>query len=214
MTTLVTFGDSWPQGGELEHPELPYGELLSDMLKFNEYYNYGTAGASLEHMIAQLIDFNSKNKKDVVAIFFLTNPARSIYWPSGMSWSWQSQERAHWPADAKDTIKELFLHFHDHDNTRANCTISLLQNMCKQLGYNDYYFSGWVRYNNWLPGINTDKIWKAGEETAADWFGATNHNGEHLLDVSDNRYIRPKFAHPNQIGHELIAKTLADWINE
>lgn len=212
MTTMVTFGDSWPQGGELKYPAVPYGNILADILEFDEYYNYGTAGASLEHMVEQLIDFKNKNKQDVVAIFFLTNPARSIYWPNGMSWSWQSKERAHWPGDAKDTIKELFLHFHEHDNIRANCTISLLQNMCKQLGYNDYYFSGWVRYNSWLPGINTDKIWKGGDETAADWFGATDHNGEHLLNVSDNKYIRPNFAHPNQLGHKLIAKTLAQWI--
>jgi hypothetical protein len=212
MTTLVTFGDSWPQGGELNYPDVPYGELLSNMLQFDYYYNYGTAGASLEHMIEQLIDFKNKNKNNVTAVFFLTNPARSIYWPKGMSWSWQSNERQHWPDDALDTVKELFLHFHEYDNTRANTTVCLLQNMCKHLGYNDYYFSGWVRYKDWLPGVNTSKIWKAGKETAADWFGASDHNGEHLLNVADNQYIRPNFAHPNQLGHELIAKKLAKWI--
>ena len=214
MKTLVTFGDSWPQGGELEYPDVPYGELLSDILQFDEYYNYGTAGASLEHMIEQLINFKEKNKRKVTAVFFLTNPARSMYWPSTMSWSWQSNERKHWPIDALDTLKELFLHFHEHDYTRANTTVCLLQNMCKQLGYDDYYFSGWVRYRDWLPGVNIDKIWKAGKETAADWFGATDHNGEHLLNASNNQYIRPNFAHPNQLGHELIAKKLAKWIKQ
>lgn len=212
MTTLVTFGDSWPQGGELVYPDVPYGELLQQELKCTEFYNYGTAGTSLEHMIEQLLDFKNKNKQNVVAVFFLTNPARSIYWPQTMSWSWQSEERKHWSEDALDTIKELFLHFHDYDNIRSNSAIITLQQICKQLGYNDYYFSGWVRYNNWLPGVDTDKIWKAGEETVADWFGATDHNGEHLLNVSDNKYIRPNFAHPNQLGHELIAKKLAKWI--
>ena len=212
MKTLVTFGDSWPQGGELKANELPYGELLFDLMGYDEYYNYGTAGTSLEHMIEQLLDFNKKNKQNVTAVFFLTNPARSIYWPQTMSWNWQSEERKHWPTDALNTIKELFLHFHDYDQVRASSAVITLQQICKQLRYNDYYFSGWVRYNDWLPGVDVNKIWKSGCETAADWFGAIDHNGEHLLDVSNNEYIQPNFAHPNQKGHALIAKTLAQWI--
>ena len=32
------------------------------------------------------------------------------------------------------------------------------------------------------------------------------------IDVEDNEYIRPNFAHPNHNGHALIAKKLAEWI--
>lgn len=216
MKTLVTFGDSWPQGGELKHPEVPYGNILEGLLDFDNFVNYGSAGASNEDMVLQFNDFLSTKFKNqqVVAVFFLTNPARSMHWPRGMSWNWASEERKHWPADALDTIKELFLHFHDQDRDmiRASMVVTTLQQICKHHGIQDYYFAGWVRYNSWLPGVNTDKIWKAGKETAADWFGATDHNGEHLLNVTDNEYIRPNFAHPNQKGHKLIAKTLAGWI--
>ena len=214
MKTLVTFGDSWPQGGELEYPSAPYGNLLQQKLQYTEFFNYGSAGTSVEHMIQQLLDFKDKQCQEVTAVFFLTNPARSIYWPSGMSWNWESQERTHWPVDALDTVKNLFLHFHEHDYIRSSISIIALQQMCKELGYNDYYFSGWVRYNQWLPGVDLDKIYKAGKETAADWFGATDHNGEHLLDVQYNQYIKPNFAHPNQSGHELIAEKLANWIKQ
>lgn len=42
--------------------------------------------------------------------------------------------------------------------------------------------------------------------------GAELGNGEHLVNVQNNQYIRPNFAHPNQLGHELIAKQLHSWI--
>jgi peptidoglycan hydrolase-like protein with peptidoglycan-binding domain len=112
-------------------------------------------------------------------------------------------------------MKEVYLHFYrkEHEVMRSSSAVSTLQAWCSNLGFDDYYFSGWVRYPAWLPGTNTDKIWAQGNETAADWFGASKHNGEHLLDVKDNAFIRPNFAHPNQIGHELIANKLIEWIS-
>ena len=215
MKTLVTFGDSWPQGGELswDKGDRPYGWQLAEKYGYN-FQNFGSAGASNEDMVLQLIEFGLQKKEDTTAIFFLTNPARSMNWPRGMSWNHMSNEREHWPVDAKDFVKELFLHFHDsnRDSVRSSMAVITLQQMCKSLGITDYYFAGWIRYMDWLPGVNTDKIFKAGQETAADWFGATKHNGEHLLDVSDNEFIRPNFAHPNHKGHEFIAKKLAEWI--
>tara|TARA_R100001163_G_C5062130_1_gene199121 strand:- start:1725 stop:2387 length:663 start_codon:yes stop_codon:yes gene_type:complete len=210
--TLVTFGDSWPQGGELKENlgQYPYGRQLADQYGY-KFLNYGAPGASNEDMVLQLIEANLEN---VTAIFFLTNPARSMHWPLGMSWNHASDERKHWPNDAKDFVKFIRLHFHDEnrDNIRTSMAVITLQQMCKSLNIDDYYFAGWIRQTDWLPGVNTDKIYKGGNETAADWLGATDHNGEHLLGVQDNEYIRPNFAHPNHNGHALIAKKLANWL--
>jgi hypothetical protein len=117
-------------------------------------------------------------------------------------------------ANADGKMKEIYLHFHDrtHEAMRSSATVSALQNWCARLGFDDYYFSGWVRYSTWLPGVNVDRIWAQGNETAADWFGASQHNGEHLLVVGENPYIRPNIAHPNQLGHQLIADRLQQWI--
>ena len=210
--TLVTFGDSWPQGGELKADlkQYPYGRQLAQQYGY-KFLNYGSPGASIEDMVLQLIESNLEN---VTAIFFLTNPARSMHWPLGMSWKYDSDERKHWTSDAKEFVKTLKLHFHDNnkDIIRANMAVITLQQMCKALNIDDYYFAGWIRQTDWLPGVNIDKIYKGGAETAADWIGATDHNGEHLLGVQDNEYIRPNFAHPNHNGHALIAKKLAEWI--
>lgn len=210
---LVTLGDSWPQGGELNPGELPYGQLLKQAMGFDQIYNYGSAGASNEDMLYQFQDFvkNYYCKTDqVTAVMFLTNPARTSHRPRFLSWDINPA----WPTEVKEHLKEIFVHFHDprHEIMRSSSTISTLQYWCQQFDINDFYFAGWVKYKTWLPGVDTAKIWAGGLETAADWFGAYAHNGEHLINVETNPYIRPNFAHPNQLGHQLIADKLSLWI--
>lgn len=205
--TLLTLGDSWPEGAELESGER-YGDILCRRMGFDEFYNFGAGGASNEDLMYQLqryISDHHNNTKTVTAIFFLTNPARTAHFPRFFSW-----------ANAAPPLKELYLHFHDakHQIMRSSATVSALQHWCQNLGINDYYFAGWVRYCEWLPGVDLDKIWAQGNETVADWFGASDHNGEHLVNVENNPYIRPNQAHPNQLGHELIANKLQAWIEQ
>ena len=205
---LLTLGDSWPEGAELNFGDKRYGELIQTALEYDKFYNYGSAGASNEDMMYKLQRYIAESHEpgnQVTAVFFLTNPARTAHFPRFFSWE----------ADLNTKMKEVYLHFYrkEHEVMRSSSAVSTLQAWCSNLGFDDYYFSGWVRYPAWLPGTNTDKIWAQGNETAADWFGASKHNGEHLLDVKDNAFIRPNFAHPNQIGHELIANKLIEWIS-
>jgi len=183
--------------------------LIQTALEYDKFYNYGSAGASNEDMMYQLQRYISESHEPgnrVTAVFFLTNPARTSHFPRVFSWG----------SDLSTNLKELYVHFHrsEHEIMRSSATVSALQAWCSNLGFDDYYFSGWVRYPTWLPGIDLNKIWAQGNETAADWFGASKHNGEHLLDVADNVYIRPNFAHPNQLGHQLIAAKLIGWISQ
>jgi hypothetical protein len=216
---LVTLGDSWPIGGELklDQGEVPYGNLLQVSMGFDKLHNYGSGGASNEDMLYQLQRFVAESwtpGDSVTLICFLTNPARSAHWPRFGTWNEQDREWKHWPIDAKEWARELFMHFHrnEHEVMRSSATVTTLQSWCKHHQFVDYYFAGWVRYSTWLPGVDTDKIWAQGNETAADWFGATNHNGEHLLNGKGNQYIHPNLTHPNQLGHALIAKKLQAWI--
>lgn len=202
---LVTFGDSWPEGAELGNGRR-YGEIISQDYGFDEFYNYGSGGASNEDMMIQFqkhLEQRHQPTHETTAIFFLTNPARTISWPRFKSTQTSNSE-----------LKEIILHLFDNQTVlmRYNAAISALQLWCHNLNISDWYFAGWNRYECWLPGVCTEKIWKQGKETAADWFGASKHNGEHLLDVANNPYIHPNFCHPNQKGHDLIASKLADWI--
>ena len=216
-TVLLTLGDSWPLGAELGDG-LRYGEILQDRLNYNEFYNYGSGGASNEDMLYQLQHYIANRyspDNEVTAVFFLTNPARTAHMPRTASLDATSDERRHWPPDAKQFVRDLFLHLHtpEHEIMRSTATVTTLQTWCARHCIQDYYFSGWVKYPTWLPGVDLDRIWAQGTETAADWFGASSHNGEHLINVADNVYIKPNFAHPNQLGHQLIADRLASWIS-
>lgn len=205
MKTLVCVGDSWPQGGELKDPMKAYGHLIQNQLAFDRFFNYGQPGASNEDSLLQFSKFVEKSfdpKDQTTLIVHLTNPARSLLWPDRQNWV------NHQPAN----LRELFLHFHEYDDLRSSLTVTALQTWCKKLHVDDYYFSGWVKYSTWMPMVNTDKIWAQGSETAGDWFGAMDHNSEHLTNVDKNPYIKPNYCHPNELGHKLIADKLSDWI--
>ena len=186
-----------------------YGEILRQRLDYHLFFNYGSAGASNEDMCYQLQDYINKHHRaehDVTVIGFLTNPARTCHWPRFLNW--------HDPPAKDPRLKEIYLNFHrpGHEIMRSSMVVTTLQTWCESFGLRDFYFSGWIRYTEWLPGVDLSRIWQEGKETAADWFGASDHNGEHLINVDDNVYIRPNFSHPNQLGHDLIAEKLRCWI--
>jgi lysophospholipase L1-like esterase len=207
MKTLVCLGDSWPQGGELRDQTKGYGHLIKTKLNFDQFYNYGSGGASNEDSLLQLQQFVQDHydpAHETTVVVHLTNPARSMFWPDRQNWV-NGQ-----PAD----LRALFLYFHELDDFRSSLVITALQKWCQKLGITDFYFSGWVRYDQWLPMVDTDKIWAQGKETASDWFGASDHNGEHLINVANNPYIRPNHCHPNEVGHQFIAEKLVSWISK
>jgi hypothetical protein len=220
---LLTLGDSWPLGAELPGaPKQPYGHYLKENMQFDILRNYGMGGASNEDTIMQLYDYIHKHwasNDTVTAIIHLTNPVRNNDFPkaydiSSGNFDVHDDSRNHWPSDVKQFIQELMLHYFEDKHTifRSSTTLIALQTLCNTHNIADYYFSGWVKYNTWLPGVDLTKIWKAGKETAADWFGASGHNGEHLTDVESNKYIKPNFAHPNALGHQLIADKMEQFI--
>jgi hypothetical protein len=205
---LLTFGDSWPQGGELG-PGRPYGDILKDIGGYDQLYNYGSAGASNEDMLYQFRQYLDEDRRTddiTTAVFFLTNPARTAHYPRFFDWG----------QSATTVLKQLHTHFNrpEHEVLRSTTTVITLQSWCKHYNIDDYYFAGWVRYLQWHEGVVLDKIWRQGRETAGDWFGASDHNGEHLVNVKENVYIKPNFAHPNQLGHQFIAEKLHKWISK
>ena len=59
-------------------------------------------------------------------------------------------------------------------------------------------------------GIFEKRIYKNGLTTMSDWLGC---NGDHeFTQNSRNKYIYPNTDHPNQLGHNLIASKLSEWI--
>ena len=200
-SVLVTLGDSWPQGAELKNYEKPFGYWLQQELSFKNWVNLGQGGTSNEHLVLQLQNFLVTNvHTPITAVFFLTNPARSIYWKGDMFFPSHNPE-----------LQQQFLHFHEQDQLRTAITVAALQKICSANQIDDYYLAGWVPMRTWLPGTDLDRIYQQGNTTAADWFAIDKHNGEHVV-VQTNPWINLPGHHPNQEGHRLIASKLSEWI--
>ena len=83
--TLVTFGDSWPQGSELLPNEKTFGELVANQLGCKQFKNYAYPASSINHLTVQLKNFlhmlshsHIADSSDCIAIFFLTEPGRTF----------------------------------------------------------------------------------------------------------------------------------------
>ena len=208
---LVTFGDSWPAGAELGPNEVPYGNLLAEMLNAN-FSNYAQQGTSNEHMILQLKNnIVQLTENNTVAIFFITSPTRACYI--------DTDGKVHniYPQSDKSQGDQAYyyfkyLHSTAHEEFKMHTTMLSLQRMCSESNIQDFYIVGWSRCNFDYPGIDKSKIFKQGTVTCADLFGV---NGENELSLaSENQYVYPNRYHPNQQGHMLIAQTLFEWIKD
>ena len=208
MTRLVTFGDSWPFGGELLPSEKPYGKILAEILLLN-FKNYAKSATSNEHMILQLKRYieSTEYDNDTIAVFFITSPARTCL----IDFDGTEKEIYPWADQSKGShAYAWFKFFHTplQDQFRANTSILALQRMCDQYNIRDYYIIGWSNIDFDYPGIDLSRIYN---KTCAELFGAP---AEHEFSMAqNNQYVKPNNCHPNQKGHYLIAKTLADWIN-
>jgi len=89
--TLVSFGDSWPQGSELRHGEKPFGKLLSEKLGCKDFNNYSMPASSINHLSVQLNShIKSWNDRiqdlsDSIAVFFLTGQERFMVYDDFIS---------------------------------------------------------------------------------------------------------------------------------
>jgi hypothetical protein len=83
-----------------------------------------------------------------------------------------------------------------------------MQSICRQQNIRDYYIAGWSDIDFKLPGIDTTKIY---HKSCVQLFGYKNQDD--FLNNPPNQYVE-KGRHPNELGHELIAQTLYNWITE
>lgn len=207
MPRLITFGDSWPDGCELDENGSPYGRLLAQKLAL-DFVNCARESTSNDHMILQLRDYIASGccKADL-AVFFITSPDRMLYIDE------HGQDHEIYPSagDNETRAQAHFRWFHSRPQThfRLNSTMLALQHMCQSQGMRDYYIVGWNRCVFDFPGIDLGKIFDQGKTTCAELLGC---QPDQALDRR-NPYVWPNHFHPNQAGHELIADRLYQWIS-
>jgi hypothetical protein len=213
MTALAVFGCSWTVGtGVL--PTDTFGARLSNKLSTTNFTNLGIEGSSNSRSVLQLLDYVKRTDislENSIAVFLITTPARECVIADS-----SRQCRAHiidlisGPTDKvtrswiKNFASTLNANFNLHKNVLS------MQAICRQYNIRDYYIAGWSDMNLNLPGVDTAKIY---DYSCAQLFGFKD-----MTDYVDNyekqaltQYVRI-CGHPNELGHELIARTLYNWI--
>ena len=203
---LVTFGDSWPWGAELNATEKPFGFWIAEDLGY-EFENCAEEGTSIEHMILQLQKYTAKNKMDTTAIFFITNPIRTMHYQGGQ---WLTYR----PTGQKTAGHEAYYKYVQSDKLdyhRAQVFILALQRICQQNNIKDYYIEGWTNIDWNYTGIDTLKMYP---RTATQILDVDlNPRTSEISKYQQSQYIKPHKYHPNELGHKRIAEELLQWIS-
>ena len=232
---FVAFGDSWPWGMDLKPGEKSYGELIAEH-KGMEFQNCSEPATAGEHMILQLqhmINTSSFVDTEYTALFSFTRLARFMYFSDNPIWdkkfrtnsgqlSWDGTA----PNDDQATaLYYKYIHSAKLDNFKFYTTAMVLQKLCQEYNIKDYYalsFStvDWPSHtatqsrspltappgNNFI-GLDRHKFWDQGNTNFLTLFGCE------FID-QNNKYFGHTGGHPNQLGHELIAQHLRDWIGQ
>ena len=211
MIHLVTFGDSWPDGAELNQNEKPYGYQLADLLQTPSYKNYAQSNTSNDHLILQLEKYLEENnvEQNTIAVFFITGISRLCLIDYNNNANcitpWAGKERG-------DMAYYYFKYFHTpaQELFRLRLSILALQKICSSYNIKDRYILGWDKPDLDFPGIDLDKFYDRGNTNCADLFEA--NGSDEFTNAKNNVYVYPNDCHPNYLGHQLIAENLYKWI--
>jgi len=188
VTALAVFGCSWAEGiGVL--PQNTFGARLAGKLSATNFTNLGIQGSSNSRSVLQLLDYVKRTDIPV------ENSNRVVDLRSGQ---------------VEDVSQSWVKHFSDQANLDfvLHKNILSMQGICRQYKIQDYYIVGWDNVDLNLPGIDTDKIY---HKSCLQLF--RYELPLYLMNKEPNQYLRT-CGHPNELGHELIAQTLYNWINE
>jgi hypothetical protein len=225
---LISCGDSWSAGAELQPGEQPFGQLLATELGCDNFINQSLDASSISHLVVQIrqaIDLCQKQNlqlSNTVAVFFLTSIDRDLIWsdilPKGTGFAGHYDP----PYDRPEQIllnpnDPLHSHWYkkyysqELAEFRTNTTILALQQICRYYQINDFYIWGWQTHELWSE-IDLEKFYNHGKSRLVDWFTDNATDPVQEIIKTHPQYFWPNGSHPNQYGHHVIAKNIYQWL--
>jgi hypothetical protein len=208
MTVLAVFGCSWTSGPGTFKYHNTFGQQLAEKLGATEFVNLGLEGSSNSRSVLQLIDYVKRTDleiKNSTAVFLITTPSRDCVFER------DTKNILDLKADNNnDHIVSWLKYFcsAETENFLLHRNILSMQAICRQYHIKDYYMAAWSDIDFNLPGVDTNKIYS---QSCVQLFGYKNM--QDYLDNDPNQYIRPNCGHPNDLGNQIIAQTLYNWIS-
>jgi len=217
MNPLAVFGCSWTSGAgplPLKGPGAgarfhsnTFGEQLAEKLKSTKFINLGIAGSSNSRSVLQLIDYVQRTDLEItnsIAVFLITTPSRECVFDKDKKKILDLRS-----ISTDDLTKSWLKYFNSPmtENFNLHKNILSMQAICRQYHIRDYYMSAWSDIEFNLPGIDTNKIYP---QSCVQLFGYENMRD--YLESVPNQYLRD-CKHPNDLGNQVIAQTLYNWIS-
>lgn len=214
MTSLAVFGCSWTAGAGVL-PADTFSARLAGKLGTTNFANLGIHGSSNSRSVLQLINHVKRTDISVensIAVFLITTPAREcVIMHDTSPFAPHYNRVVDLRSDQVEGVSQSWVkHFSDPANLDfiLHKNILSMQAICRQYKIQDYYIAAWDDMDLNLPGIDTNKIY---HKSCLQLFGY-----EDITDTSKllpNQYLRPCI-HPTELGHELIAQTLYNWMKD
>jgi lysophospholipase L1-like esterase len=207
LTHLVTIGDSWPAGAELQNSKDSFPGLIAEYLGV-ESINLSQPATSADQALHRLLNNNlTIDWKNTLVLFCLTGISRSM--------NIDIQPREIHPTAETPASVAYYKYIHSDELDRFNRIRNILaaQHYSTATGSRILFVNNWDKtpehraidqslfYNKTLTEILD--IGQKLDDTDLDWYNLSKHV-----------YIRPNQCHPNIEGHKLIATELSSWIKE
>jgi hypothetical protein len=163
--------------------------------------------------VLQLLDYVKRTDIPVensIAVFLITTPAREcVITHQGKN---RPDHIINITSGQTDELTQSWItHFSSMPNINFNLHKNILstQAICRHHNIRDYYIVGWADIDLKLPGIDSTKIY---HKSCVQLFGY--NDSLHYLETPPNQYNQHLriCGHPSELGHELIAQTLYNWI--
>lgn len=206
---LLGFGDSWAAGHDLAPGEKCYLQLVAQELDI-PWHNFAVGSSSVPHMNVQFqhfIDTVYFPRNQYHAVFFLTAHERNFCYDQ------DTKEIVHLSPGSHPQHAYYRSYNNELGKFVVNSSILALQRLCHIYGVQDYYVPGWQQVQLW-PSVDTTRFWRQGQHAITETF----HDQQafvpliELLNKPKNPHFGTTHDHPNQLGHERIARELVEWI--
>jgi hypothetical protein len=213
---LYVFGDSWAEGAELNDSEKPFAFYLAELLN-SECQNLGESGMSLGHILQTVITtVDNLTENDTVVVII---PPDIRWYNIDNQYSFKSLSIGK-PEYARlaDTLSvEWFIY---HHNLFIYTIISMITQKTKNLvlahNYGQFVIHEW--FNNKI-----DRQYFLSENSLTALLGSDewlrNYSKHDRKDGPGpeqffGKYFEGKLTHPNDLGHQQIAKILYDKLQQ
>lgn len=208
LAHLLTLGDSWPAGAELQDRAYSFPNLIAEQLGIKSI-NQSQAGTSADQALLRLISQSGTviDWNNTLVLFCLTGISRSMSisdWP----------QEIHPMSDSPVSVAYYkYIQSDKLDQFNRIRTILAAQQFCYSMGSRILFVNNWDKTPKHHV-INESLFYN---KTLTEILNI-NHSFDNVnlnwAEISNHVHIRPNKNHPNVSGHSVIAKELSNWIKE